>query len=248
MKRVFIFVSLGAFIGAALWVASTALPSRISGVSKPVQSTMFDASGQLLPAFFEGIKPNPRFSLQRLAAESKQRDSGATCGSANRPGVLDQLFSVFVRTAQAAEDTPCSPTVCTGDYVADVSWKCYGEEYPDYPYCKGQHKEVGSGDRFGWGSRRTGPACDTQPPDGSLCAGNCAWEACDRCAPDGICENGDSAGKMAGKIDSDMRFATQNAINSTPALFINGKQARLSSAEQIRTVIRELAFIARNKP
>lgn len=53
--------------------------------------------------------------------------------------------------------------------------------------------------------------------------------------------------KMAAKIDKDMRFATQNAINSTPTLFLNGKRMPLSSAEQIRTVIRELAFAARKK-
>jgi len=53
--------------------------------------------------------------------------------------------------------------------------------------------------------------------------------------------------KMAGKIDNDVKFATQNAINSTPTLFINGKRARVSDAAQIRTIIRELAYTARKK-
>jgi protein-disulfide isomerase len=56
------------------------------------------------------------------------------------------------------------------------------------------------------------------------------------------------AGKrMAAAVDADVKFATENAINSTPTLFINGKRARVSDAAQIRTLVRELAFAARKK-
>jgi protein-disulfide isomerase len=44
-----------------------------------------------------------------------------------------------------------------------------------------------------------------------------------------------------------VKFATGNAINSTPTLFINGKRARVSDGAQIRTLIRELAFATRKK-
>jgi protein-disulfide isomerase len=56
-----------------------------------------------------------------------------------------------------------------------------------------------------------------------------------------------AAKRIAGEIDADMSFATQNAINATPTLFFNGKRARVSGAEQIRTIVRELVAAARKQ-
>jgi hypothetical protein len=100
---------------------------------------MLDASGQHLPAFFEGVEPNPRFSLARLAAENKHGSSVAICGSVKKPGIWDKLFSLFVRTAQAAEERPSCPTSpCSGDYMANTSWPCPGVGNDGTPLLQGQ--------------------------------------------------------------------------------------------------------------
>jgi len=185
MRRLFIFVSLGVFIGAALWVASTARPPRILGVSKPVKSALLDASGETLASFFEGIRPDPSFSPERLAAERRQRHSNATCGSAKRLGVLDTVFGVFVKTAQAAGD-PCSDAfICTGSFITDgAASACPG------PPCQGTHANIewGLGPWYsgGW---VTGPSCGPLWPDGSPCDGGCDQAACPRCGDNIPCDS-----------------------------------------------------------
>jgi len=47
--------------------------------------------------------------------------------------------------------------------------------------------------------------------------------------------------RMAKKVEQDVTFGAENGIRATPTVFVNGRQTQVVSAEQLRTLVRELS-------
>jgi hypothetical protein len=42
-------------------------------------------------------------------------------------------------------------------------------------------------------------------------------------------------------VEQDVTFGAENGIRATPTVFVNGRQTQVVSAEQLRTLVRELS-------
>ena len=110
----FLALSVGALFNLVLpRIGSTRrLPARIVVVS---------SSGQRIATLFEGLQPNPAYSLSRILAVN---DQIRRCGSTNsraEPGMLGRVFGGSVVYAQAS----CDPSdACLGNHWVDRSANC----------------------------------------------------------------------------------------------------------------------------
>lgn len=158
-----VFVSSLVFVGEVVRLTVThASLSRLK--ASTIKTTVVSSSAHPLHNLFDGLSPDPRYSIKAMADADHKRQK---CGAANAgpSSVLEKVFGVTVAYAQCS----CSSTDCNGN-----GWVGFTNYCNTGSPCSGAYADTTTDpvNGCGWGAEFDGGNCGSDP-----CCG-CSSFAC----------------------------------------------------------------------
>jgi hypothetical protein len=131
-----------------------------------VRETVFVSAGhRQLSGFFDGLRPDPRWSPERAALGARQ---ARRCGASQ--GLVARLLSVFERVVYA--DGPCPSTSCSGNFNSQAPSQPCGTNNVCSSYDTTYGSEICNN-----GAQYSGSlGCTGSDPS---CTGACSVQTCD---------------------------------------------------------------------